>query len=663
MKRTQEGLGDKVQASDKKRNKEKAVLVYSTVKMTLCSFCKEQALMDEIEICVRGITRTAIEVSRFFNYYVLKMLETEQEIPEIKQGLINAAFTELACSPRKKKKSKFGTIMKDYKSMRPEGFACFQYKKVPQLLNYAALDYLTACKNHVSLNFFSRVAKAFYRFLDTLPEKFKAKDKAKMRRHFIGRLKGAKEAKEEEEAMWSSLEPSPKSEFKEKFRQHMQETLDRYKSVLPVSEYSLKKDWWKYLGWLRDLMPNTTDVPGREELPEGEEPTSSGSPNGRKNMKTREARQYSILPLNSFAMKHITIDTIILRGLLQRMAMRSGGRISENRDTFKKRARFHWEQYFHLSKAMKTWDFHNMIKTDGYAVSVIREKMKKGSTVAQELPTPEHLVGKRIIGVDPGRVSLVTCGWNVDDTETKQAFSHYSNGEYQNKIGLADALQKRRKWQEKANLADQLLNLPTAKTPDSVVLELHIQCLLQMFDKVLELNGKRRVRSLRFTQYGRRQRVMHDICERIVKKPTETDDRPVIVAFGDAGFSSSSLGHAPGPVKAVRKALRQKKVELYDVNEYNTSKLCHGCHKVLEPMYSEGGAKKGEPIHGVRRCTTSEHCKRKTLNRDINAALNILHVFVEEVCTGERPKPFTPNFQQPTFEHADSSLSWGKKSV
>jgi hypothetical protein len=135
---------------------------------------------------------------------------------------------------------------------------------------------------------------------------------------------------------------------------------------------------------------------------------------------------------------------------------------------------------------------------------------------------------------------------------------------------------------------------------------------------------------------------MHDICVRITECNSDANDsRPVIVAYGAATFSASSSGQCAGPVKGVRKALRQHGVEMYDVYEDYTSQLCSCCHKKLEPMYSEGGE---FAIHAVRRCLTA-NCKCKVWNRDLNAALNILHVFLHESKYGVRPDVFTRRYQ------------------
>ena len=185
-----------------------------------------------------------------------------------------------------------------------------------------------------------------------------------------------------------------------------------------------------------------------------------------------------------------------------------------------------------------------------------------------------------------------------------------------------------------------MTQLPSAKTPTTFAMRTHIAELFLILDRILALNGERRVRDMRFSQHCLRQRVMYGICERITAT-SEEDDRPVVVTFGAGMFSSSSRGHAPGPVKGVRKALKKRGVELYDVNEDYTSQLCNSCHGKVVPMYSQGGRM---AIHGVRRCL-SAICVRKTLNRDVNAAINMAYVFTYETLHGHRPELFTRTYQ------------------
>jgi hypothetical protein len=168
-----------------------------------------------------------------------------------------------------------------------------------------------------------------------------------------------------------------------------------------------------------------------------------------------------------------------------------------------------------------------------------------------------------------------------------------------------------------------------------------------ILDDGLALNGLRRVKSLRFSQHCRRQRVMSEICKRITSPGKDVvDPRPVVVAFVVGMFSSCSRGHAPAPVKGVRRALRKRGIEVHDVNEDYTSQLCNSCHKKVKPLFTQGGKEGGgKEVYGVRRCLTAT-CLRNSVNRDANAALNMLHVFSEEALHGARPVEYTVEYQQ-----------------
>eukprot|EP00835_Amoeboradix_gromovi_P000901 NODE_34_length_31639_cov_0.254375.p7 type:complete len:345 gc:universal NODE_34_length_31639_cov_0.254375:12141-11107(-) len=332
------------------------------------------------------------------------------------------------------------------------------------------------------------------------------------------------------------------------------------------------------------------------------------------------------------------ISTTTLQGVLKRVL---GKKAVPNATMSVQQKQHYWEECFRLSKAdgkNKRVDFEYSLRTGGYAASIVVSKVKV-RTVSGDANTIS-LVNKRVVVVDPGRIDLATCVSHSD--EGQQYKTHYTNAEYREKIGSARASNKRRTWLEEDNdLQDRLTVLPSAKTASIDQMVLHITALFKIIDAVLARNFRSRVRCLKFKQFGRKQKVMHDICQRICQPLNEDDEREVVVAFGAGMFSSSSKGHCPGPVKGVRTALRRSGVEVGDVNEDYSSQLCSECHHKVEPMYGESG---GEAIHSVRRCKTT-NCPRTLWNRDINAALNILHIFLHETLHGKRPVVFTRTYQ------------------
>lgn len=207
------------------------------------------------------------------------------------------------------------------------------------------------------------------------------------------------------QAMWQSFKRTPTQETRAAVVNYINHQLERY-ADLPLDRGGLyptkrvEKQWWLYLPWLNSL----------QWFSQG-----------------HDTKSFSILPLCSFASKHITIDTGILHGLLKRVAERTGVAQPEALAAFRVNRRVHWEAYFHLSKAesnSKRRDFEYMLQTDGLAVSVILSKVKVVVAADTPVAVPD-LEGKRVIGLDPGRVDLTNCAWTAED-DTAQ-FSRYSN--------------------------------------------------------------------------------------------------------------------------------------------------------------------------------------------------------------------------------------------
>ncbi|GAB9476925.1 hypothetical protein Gpo141_00013984 [Globisporangium polare] len=171
------------------RRKIRKIIQNCAVKVTLNRLSLDDELTQEIETCVRGVTRTAVEASRFLNYYVLKLLEEGKGVSLLNQSPLYAAFTTVTGATRANTVKKFGEALKEYNYLRRPDMERVNCRHVPQMLNYAGKDYLTACKNHVVLNLSAQVGKACKVFFDALPQRFRAEDRNNVRRDFERMLK------------------------------------------------------------------------------------------------------------------------------------------------------------------------------------------------------------------------------------------------------------------------------------------------------------------------------------------------------------------------------------------------------------------------------------------------------------------------------------------
>lgn len=143
------------------------------------------------------------------------------------------------------------------------------------------------------------------------------------------------------------------------------------------------------------------------------------------------------------------------------------------------------------------------------------------------------------------------------------------------------------------------------------------------------------MKRLNLKTYIGKQKAIEKMCVTITKR-----NRDTIVAYGDAGFTSVSKGQAPGPHQHFKKHLARY-CQVIPVNEDYTSQMCSNCDcedpmKGLRVPTGEGNQQRYE-LFKVRVCN---RC-RTVWNRDVNAARNIYHVFMEEVVNGQRPARFS----------------------
>jgi hypothetical protein len=155
----------------------------------------------------------------------------------------------------------------------------------------------------------------------------------------------------------------------------------------------------------------------------------------------------------------------------------------------------------------------------------------------------------------------------------------------------AEGQRKTATWAAKAHPhVREMLQCPTPKTAGLDGALSHVRFVVRRLDSNVQFACSRRVKRLAFTTYTKGRRALSDLTFLL-----SGGDPSTVVAFGAGTFSPTSKGHAPGPVKKLRRELSSI-CRVRATNEDYTSQACSRCghkSKLVGPRRKEakeGGA-------------------------------------------------------------------------
>ena len=151
---------------------------------------------------------------------------------------------------------------------------------------------------------------------------------------------------------------------------------------------------------------------------------------------------------------------------------------------------------------------------------------------------------------------------------------------WQEAAGIKYRLLKTELWiSRKPGLNAALLATPTAKVASSAQFLHHIRHRMQHTAAAQTHFGDRRHRQLRWRSFIKRQQAYTAICKELSGGSKET-----VVAYGDVKFSSSCCkGNPSTPTVSLRRKLGHC-CQVYDTDEFRTSKLCCACKTAMDGM-------------------------------------------------------------------------------
>lgn len=317
-----------------------------------------------------------------------------------------------------------------------------------------------------------------------------------------------------------------------------------------------------------------------------------------------DVRKFTLAPISNIKRHFISIDTKVLFRMLQNIKLFEG-----NLKTFQSLRNEHFNTIFNL-KGLSTGEFSYMIETDSVSACFhFHVPEKKVSPCSNQ--TKQR---SRVIAIDPGRVNLV---YGVEKTNTGIKTYSLTRREYYNSSGMNASNNITSKWEKDIEEAEKIFRQQSIKTVDENIWDQFLADYISVYDILWEgKTGKKWARN-NFRTYCLKRKTLDNFFQKM-----KGNTKPVI-AYGAAKFNSTSRGELSAPTTYVSKRCA-KHYPTVMVDEFRTTKMCYKCRKPLQPTFRYIEDQLRE-VRGLRWCRSTNCCT--FLNRDLNAALNILRCF------------------------------------
>lgn len=347
----------------------------------------------------------------------------------------------------------------------------------------------------------------------------------------------------------------------------------------------------------------------------------------------KQLRLFSLLPTKSgFECSHLKMCTNGLHGLLKRAGLDVPGAGPAWRET----ASEYWYAFFNIQRfETVNRKFAGEILTDGKAVSIVMRKPKAAQGGAPRKPNLTDF--DEVWGLDPGRRMVFTACNGEGETQKCSTKQFYEEAFYKRSNATIKG------WQERSpEVLEAIRNMPTKKTASLARLKTHMVFLLPRLDMLMDFHMQKGFRKLKLRRYIYANKKLRAICKELTAKA----GKRTLVGFGDWSNKDTAgvIKKCPsGPVKRIETMLRRH-CKVVAVDEFRTSKLHNVCSHVLQHQQShmknkKNGEVRTRRVHSVLFCP-NRSCHGMTMDRDENAALNILSMLKHDIRDGSRPAAF-----------------------
>jgi len=598
-----------------KRLKERKGLETYTIKNGWASLKPHPIVQIGLKHLLPVVHQASIEGALLAQTIILRCLRENIQLPELNQIFFYRCLVQVTrnneaetCPTPFTKDTCIEEGFKEYKSLRSPGVPWPLKNYCTQALNYAGKEYLTACKNHIVLNFYGRLRKYWQRSLmGCIFQDDKAQ--GRLQRWLIELLLSGEEVTQEQwdEKMNQAFfveRPDDASICYCSF--HEIRCVLNEVGAFPITSENISTKWQLLLKPLYLIRQHTDTCP-----------TASRQDNNAVNdnqpkVKTGKCfRTFSLLPIPSLDAKYMTIDKRVLNDLW--LMGKKIAKDSNCKELSAKNIEEHeiWKQSFMGLKRLKngsgTRYFDCRIQTDGMGASLTwrRPKIQKKDTtvnvkVKEPISSENEYIGPdprlrrrnsliqtakneccnvpeiTYTAIDPGRSEFIVAVRKDESIPYLQVRSKAWYGpEYINS--------KKRRTKKLTKYTPNVHTIPSNEIPSLKTIEREewktgIMYITSVLNNALRHYGSKGCKRLRWGGYIATQKALIKLVNELACESKVTD-----IAFGNWGnVSGLATGHRSGPVKTLTRALQKdSRFRVHTIDEYCSSKLCCRCDQEL----------------------------------------------------------------------------------
>jgi hypothetical protein len=321
------------------------------------------------------------------------------------------------------------------------------------------------------------------------------------------------------------------------------------------------------------------------------------------NEQFEDTRRFTLAPVSRIKRHFLTIDTTVLYEMMKNQKL-----TESTKEVFQELKASQFESVFRIKGLCNKAEFSHIVETDGIS-ACFHFKVPK-----REVETGNRQLKKsnnRVIAIDPGRSNLIFGVEKLENGSTKTY--KLTRNEFYTNAGMKTCNRKTAKWEKNIEAAELVFRQHSLKTINEGEWSAFLKDYSIVYKTLWEAKTQKKWARERFRVYCLRNKILDKFFQTMNGKEKPT------IAYGAAKFNPNNKNELSAPTTYLSKRCAIHFPTVF-VDEYNTTKVCSCCDSKLCPVVIDGQERRG-----LRWCCSTK-C-RTFLNRDLNAALNILRCF------------------------------------